>query len=614
MNYWMNNPACWSVATVTAPRDLALPLPLNEIDLKVALVLLFLLHIVFVNLMVGGALLTTIYEILGLKDSKYDALAERVAETVTVNKSMAVVLGVGPLLVISLLYTLQFYTANSLTGHAWILIVPLVTLAFLTTYLHKYTWQTWSGGGWKSLHIGVGVASTILFLAIPWIFLANVNLMQFPESWYDIRGFFSTLKVGNGNVFLRYLHFMGASTAVTAMFLCLWMTRSRRVTAALPDGFSKGPLRRHFYRIAFWVTAVQFAVGPATLLILPHIGFNSFVLTVFLVGAGAGLLLLSLLGTEIRSADHRIGQLWLPSFLVFVFIACSMGMGRQMYRDQALVEHIAETRVRTDEFESRAFIANARRQSGLSAEPDGRELFVLICATCHLPDRAVTAPTSREIIGLYAGKPADIVAWAKKPGKKRPQFPQMPSMAHLGEKRLQKVADFMASLQPHEISGLAARLDPGAIKNLPPEKVASAVLQLRGNSARGKDVFSSRTCISCHILGEAAIRKAPDLSGIGKSQSRQQVIDSILHPSAAFAKGFEPWVLVTFDGEVINGSIVEETPEVIRIRLADGTIREFPAEDIEDRKKGDVSPMPNGLIDVLTPQQAADLLEYLFTL
>ncbi len=50
-------------------------------------------------------------------------------------------LGVGPLLAINTLYTVYFYTANALTGTFWISIVPLVVVAFLLTYAHKYLWH-----------------------------------------------------------------------------------------------------------------------------------------------------------------------------------------------------------------------------------------------------------------------------------------------------------------------------------------------------------------------------------------------------------------------------------------------------------------------------------------
>lgn len=149
-------------ADIPVPRDIPLPLPADRFALLAWLVPAFLLHILFVNLTIGGSLLTTFYELIGLRQKKFDALALLIANTVTVNKSLAVVLGIGPLLMISLAYTSQFYTSNALTGHAWVLIVPLVTVAFLLTYLHKYTWATWSGSA-KPLHITVGIAANASF-------------------------------------------------------------------------------------------------------------------------------------------------------------------------------------------------------------------------------------------------------------------------------------------------------------------------------------------------------------------------------------------------------------------------------------------------------------------
>ncbi|MFN4080840.1 MAG: cytochrome C, partial [Saprospiraceae bacterium] len=90
------------------PKDIPLPLPLPEWSLTILLVFSFLLHIIFVNLMVGGTMVTLWAQIKGLKNKEYDIFAHEVAKTVTVNKSLAVVLGVAPLLSINALYTLYF--------------------------------------------------------------------------------------------------------------------------------------------------------------------------------------------------------------------------------------------------------------------------------------------------------------------------------------------------------------------------------------------------------------------------------------------------------------------------------------------------------------------------
>lgn len=157
------------------PRDLPLDLPLPEPVLITVLIISFLLHIIFVDLMVGGVLLTLWAEIKGLKNKDYDELAHEIAKTVTVNKSIAVVLGVGPLLSISVLYTVYFYSANALTGMMWLMLIPLITVAFLLTYLHKYTWEKLATN--KMLHISIIASAALLLLFIPFIFLTNVNQM-----------------------------------------------------------------------------------------------------------------------------------------------------------------------------------------------------------------------------------------------------------------------------------------------------------------------------------------------------------------------------------------------------------------------------------------------------
>jgi cytochrome c len=123
------------VNDAVVPHDLPLPLPAPVPVLVAVLLVFFLMHIVFINMMVGGAFLTLWYQLKGLKDRKWDNVAHDIAASITVNKSIAVVLGVGPLLAINTLYTTYFYTANALTGAFWISIVPLVAGAFLLTYL-----------------------------------------------------------------------------------------------------------------------------------------------------------------------------------------------------------------------------------------------------------------------------------------------------------------------------------------------------------------------------------------------------------------------------------------------------------------------------------------------
>jgi len=127
------------------PIDILLPLPAPEGVLKLLLVITFIIHILFVGLMVGGAYWSVIFKLLaklpGGEDPFYDRLAKETLSTVTVNKSLAVVLAVAPLLLIGLAYTRYWYTANMITVKAFLSIIWLVMLAFWLLYAYKYSWD-----------------------------------------------------------------------------------------------------------------------------------------------------------------------------------------------------------------------------------------------------------------------------------------------------------------------------------------------------------------------------------------------------------------------------------------------------------------------------------------
>lgn len=431
------------LASVPVPRDLPLPLPLPEALLKALLVLFFLLHIFFVNVTVGGSVLVSFFEWLGFRKPRYDRLALAIAKTVTVNKSLAVVLGIGPLLCINLVYTVQWYGANALTGHAWLLIVPLVTAAFLLAYLHKYTWDRWTDGGWKRFHWSLSLASTLLFLCIPFIFLANVNLMLFPGEWEKVRGFFSSLKVGN--VLPRYLHFSLASLALTGLFCAGWLFRAE--VAKELAGFTRHELRRIFYRVAAVATALQFVAGPVLLFTLPQVGPLGTLHAIVWPAAALGLVLMLVLWGKSRADDRAVERGYAGLVACFSLVVLAMGSGRHVYREAALATHQAAVRERTAGYEQA--LAEFRKAHPEGAEPEqSPEQLFATCGACHAPDEKLVGPSLKEIAVIYAGNAQGIVTWAKAPGKKRPDAPQMPAFAHLGDDKLHLIAEYILQTAP----------------------------------------------------------------------------------------------------------------------------------------------------------------------
>jgi len=424
------------------PRDIPLPLPANATFLELLLVLAFVAHIMFVNLMVGGSIIVLGFELRGLRRPDYDKLARALATTVTVNKSLAVVLGVAPLLLINVLYTIHFYTANALTGTAWILLIPGISAAFLLLYLHKYTWDRLQTQ--KKLHIAILAIAVGLFLIIPLVFIVNVNLMMFPERWTGVRGFMSALALPN--VFPRYFHFLSASLILTSLAGVWYFGRAKFPVEDTFETLTRPSLRRTFYSIAFAVSLFQFIVGPLVLFTLPSKGFHYTVLTMILFGAALAIPAVWMMWKELSEVEVRGRRLPFIVGYLSLTIVC-MALGRHMYRGIALAEHRQEMQRATqqwiDDSEQAAYDLDMGRTRAASGISDGQHLFENTCGGCHGIDQKIVGPALTEIARLYSGNPDGIVTWARAPGKKRPDAPQMPAFASLGDPKLREIAEFM---------------------------------------------------------------------------------------------------------------------------------------------------------------------------
>lgn len=428
--------------SIPVPRDIPLPLPASTPFLEVLLVLAFIAHILFVNLMVGGSLLVLGLQLRGLREHDYDRLARALAGSVTVNKSLAVVLGVAPLLLINVLYTIHFYTANALTGTAWILIVPSVASAFLLLYLHKYTWDKLADQ--RRLHIAINALAVGLLLSIPLIFLANVNLMMFPERWTSVHGFLNALTLPN--VLPRYLHFLAASLILTSLFGVGYFGRERFVVEGVFESLDRPRIRRSFYAIAFSVSLAQFLIGPLVLFTVPTKGLHVSVVWSIVMGAALAVPAVWMMWRELASGAPDGKRL--PYIVAMLGVTVLfMATGRHMYRGIALAEHRRAMRVATETWVDDAAQARydlesgrARAAAGIS---EGQALFSSNCSGCHAVHKKLVGPPLIEIARLYDAKPEGIVTWARAPGKKRPDLPQMPPFAGVGDAKLRKIAEYM---------------------------------------------------------------------------------------------------------------------------------------------------------------------------
>jgi putative membrane-bound dehydrogenase-like protein len=156
--------------------------------------------------------------------------------------------------------------------------------------------------------------------------------------------------------------------------------------------------------------------------------------------------------------------------------------------------------------------------------------------------------------------------------------------------------------------------NPSQIGNLTYEVVLKRTLEGRGDPRRGEALFKAQSCLACHTIADGQTPKGPHLVDIGKRSTADQLVESILKPSAKIAQGYETYQFETTGGRVLTGFIVGESANAVRIREGNGVQQELKRTEIEARTQQKQSAMPEGVVANLTPGQLADLLAYLRSL
>ena len=129
----------------------------------------------------------------------------------------------------------------------------------------------------------------------------------------------------------------------------------------------------------------------------------------------------------------------------------------------------------------------------------------------------------------------------------------------------------------------------------------------------GRQAFAGAQCALCHRMGNAGGLVGPDLTAVGSRFNRRDILDSILNPSRVIDDKFRNTVLTLKSGANVIGTIERETEETVTILtsplLPQTTV--IQQTDVKSRELSPISPMPPGLLNVLTKEQILDLLAYL---
>jgi len=103
----------------------------------------------------------------------------------------------------------------------------------------------------------------------------------------------------------------------------------------------------------------------------------------------------------------------------------------------------------------------------------------------------------------------------------------------------------------------------------------------------------------------------PDLSGVN-NKTKEELLNSILNPSAAIEPRFIDYLITTKDGRLHDGVIGNETPGMITLRNGSEEGDELILRsNIAEMRASSVSLMPEDLEQSLSKQDLADVIAYL---
>jgi putative membrane-bound dehydrogenase-like protein len=144
---------------------------------------------------------------------------------------------------------------------------------------------------------------------------------------------------------------------------------------------------------------------------------------------------------------------------------------------------------------------------------------------------------------------------------------------------------------------------PEAVKRFKP------ALSLPGVADRGRGIFQAR-CATCHPSDNRLQALGPELVS-ARIYGKEKLLMAILEPNVDVRRDYPTYVVETADGEAWIGLLRNENEATITLQQLNGAAVVLPHARVQYLQAQPWSVMPGGLEEGLTPQNVADLLDYL---
>ena len=132
----------------------------------------------------------------------------------------------------------------------------------------------------------------------------------------------------------------------------------------------------------------------------------------------------------------------------------------------------------------------------------------------------------------------------------------------------------------------------------------------------GRKLFALAQCYKCHRFEGEGGFVGPDLTGIGRRYSREDLLSSLVDPNRAVSDQYRSTRFTLTDGRTVTGRVVNLNGDNFMVQtdmMNPAKLASVNINDIDDQRPSEVSMMPEGLLDTMTQEEIYDLMAYLRT-
>ena len=135
------------------------------------------------------------------------------------------------------------------------------------------------------------------------------------------------------------------------------------------------------------------------------------------------------------------------------------------------------------------------------------------------------------------------------------------------------------------------------------------VSELKGDAVKGAAIFKT-ACSTCHSYIGQGMAVGPDLKAF-YNKSTPDFVTAILNPNAAVEPRYAAYLVTIKEGRTLTGVIASETATSIEVVMPGGVRENVLRSDLREIRATGTSLMPDGLEQVMPPQDMADLIAFL---